>query len=375
MTELKDRLDRAIDKALAEQRIVGAVVLVARDGTTAYRRSAGLADREAGRPMQEDAIFRLASISKPLVSATALTLMERGVLHLNDPVTKWLPDFRPKLDDGSTPKITLRHLLTHTAGLGYGDPQPNDPYALAGVSGGLDQPGLGMEENLRRIASVPLYFAPGAGWRYSVAIDVLGGVIEKATGGRLGEAVAAYVTGPLDMRDTGFVVTDRGRLAAAYSEGVPPALMGDICEIAGELGRGTRFAPARIFNTASFHSGGGGMVGTAPDFLRFLEAIRSGGTPILKPETVALAGQNHIGNLPREEKDAGWRFGLMSAVLADPVAAKTKQSVGTLQWGGIYGHSWFVDRAASLSVVAFTNTAIEGCRGAFPTEIRDAVYG
>jgi CubicO group peptidase (beta-lactamase class C family) len=151
--------------------------------------------------------------------------------------------------------------------------------------------------------------------------------------------------------------------------------MGDACEVTGELGRGTYFVPDRILDLASFHSGGAGMAGTAPDFLRFLEAIRAGGAPILKPATVELAARNHIGDLPREEKDAGWRFGLMSGVLADPAAAASPQSQDTLQWGGLYGHSWFIDRARDLSVVAFTNTAVEGCLGAFPKEIARAACG
>jgi CubicO group peptidase (beta-lactamase class C family) len=116
------------------------------------------------------------------------------------------------------------------------------------------------------------------------------------------------------------------------------------------------------------------MAGTAPDFMRFLEAIRTGGAPILKPQTVAEASRNQIGDLAREEKDAGFRFGLMSAVLADPAAAQSPQSAGSLEWGGIYGHYWFVDRAAGLSVVSFTNTAVEGCLGQFPKEVRRAAY-
>ena len=369
MPEMAVRMDEAIDRAIAGNRIVGAVVMAAKGGEIVFRRAAGLADREAGRRIAEDAIFRLASVSKPMVAATALALIERGVLGLDEPATRWLPDFQPRLANGTTPEITVRHLLTHTSGLGYGDLAPGDPYRPARISGGLDQPGLAMAENLRRIASVPLYFVPGAAWRYGVSIDVLGAAIEQATGGRLGDAVATYVTGPLGMSDTGFAVTDRARLATPYAEDIPPNAMGDACEVTGELGRGTYFVPGRIFDAASFHSGGAGMVGTAPDFLAFLEAIRAGGEPILKPETVELAARNHIGDLPREEKDAGWRFGLMSAVLADPAAAQSPQSPGTLQWGGIYGHSWFIDRARDLSVVAFTNTAVEGCLGAFPKEI------
>ena len=298
MTSMKSRLDGAIDDAIAGNRIVGTVILVARDGEPAYRRTAGMADREAGRAMAENTIFRFASLSKPMVAATALALVERGTLGLDHLAADWLPDFRPRLLDGYTPDITIRHLLTHTAGLGYATAAPDDPYREAGISGGLGEPGLGMEENLRRIASVPLFFEPGTGWRYSVALDVLGAIISKAYGGTLSEAVAALVTIPLGMPDTGFAVTDAARLAAAYADSpTGPVLMGDPHVVASGPGKGLIFSPSRIFQTTSFQSGGSGMAGTAPDFLRFLEAIRTGGGPILKPETVEEALRNQVGDL------------------------------------------------------------------------------
>lgn len=155
--DMAARLDAAIDRAIAEKRIVGTVVLVARDGEVVYRRAAGLADREAGKPMAEDAIFRLASITKPIVSAAAMRLVEEGRIALDDPVTRWLPDFRPRLPNGQAPEITLRQLLTHTAGLSYGFLDGEDgPYRRAGVSDGLGEPGMSLEENLERIASVQI---------------------------------------------------------------------------------------------------------------------------------------------------------------------------------------------------------------------------
>lgn len=372
---MESRLNRVLDAATESGRIVGAVVLVSRNGELVYERTVGLADRETSRPMTADTIFRLASVSKPYAAATALALCDRGVLALDEPITTWLPDFKPKLADGSTPKITLRHLLSHTSGLGYGERKPGDPYFEAGISGGLGQPGRDMEENLRRIASVPLYSAPGTAWRYGVSIDVAGGVIEAATGKRLGESVAELIIRPLGMTDTGFAITDRARLATPYAEGLPPNRMDAAYEVTGELGRGTYFDPSRCFDAASFHSGGAGMVGTAGDFMKLLEAFRVGGTPIMAPATFAEATRNQIGHLPREEKDNGWRFGLLSAVLADPAAANVPFSAGTMEWGGIYGHGWIVDRANGLSVASFTNTAVEGCLGAFPKDVRRAVYG
>ncbi|HTN82361.1 MAG TPA: serine hydrolase domain-containing protein, partial [Sorangium sp.] len=158
---LQRRLDAVVEAATAEGRIVGAVVVVARDGQVVYRRAAGFADREAGRPVREDTVFRLASMTKPIVSAAALALVDAGALGLDDPVTKWLPSFSPRLADGRAATITVRHLLTHTAGLNYTFMEPPDgPYHRERVSDGLDQPGLSLEENLARIAKAPLLFEP-----------------------------------------------------------------------------------------------------------------------------------------------------------------------------------------------------------------------
>lgn len=158
-------IDGAIEKALREKRLVGAVVLVAQGGEIVYRRAAGMADREAGKPMACNTLFRLASVSKPIVSTAALALMARGDMRLDDPVTRWLPDFRPRLADGTVPLLTLRHLMTHTAGLSYRFFQPEGGcYARLGVSDGMDEAALSLPENVRRIASAPLLAPPGAEW-------------------------------------------------------------------------------------------------------------------------------------------------------------------------------------------------------------------
>ncbi|WP_081770168.1 serine hydrolase domain-containing protein [Luteimonas huabeiensis] len=375
---LAARVDRVLERAVAEGRIVGAVVVVARDGRIVHARAAGLADREAGRPMTVDTPFRLASMTKPVVSVALMRLVEQGRLRLDDPVTRWLPGFRPRLADGSEPVVALHHLLTHTSGLGYGFQEPEDgPYHRLGVSDGLDHAGIDLDENLQRLARAPLHFAPGTAWRYSLGIDVLGAVIERASGRSLPEAVAQLVTGPLGMLDTGFVAVDPGALAVPYADGAPaPVRMP--AEIAvplpAEIGHAVRFAPDRAADRSAFPSGGGGMVGTAGDFVRLLEAVRSGGGALLRPETVAQMRRDQVG-AQAQTQGPGWGFGYGWAVLEDPAAAGTPQHRGTLQWGGAYGHSWFVDPVAGLSVVALTNTAFEGMSGAFPAEVRDAVYG
>jgi CubicO group peptidase (beta-lactamase class C family) len=279
------------------------------------------------------------------------------------------------LPDGTVPEIRLRHLLTHTSGLSYGFLEPaGSAYHWLKVSDGLDQPGLSLHDNLSRLAAVPLAFAPGTGWRYSLGLDVLGGVLEKVEGRGLADIVRDRVTAPLGLADTGFAVRDAGRLAKPYADGTPePVAMTDGMRVPF-FDTVATFAPSRILDAASYPSGGAGMAGTAGDVLTFLEAIRTGGAPILRAETVERMASDQVGT-EAQTQGPGWGFGHGWAVLVDPVPTGTPQAAGTLQWGGAYGHSWFVDRANALTVVALTNTAFEGMSGAFPAEIRDAVYG
>ncbi|NTX11280.1 beta-lactamase family protein [Myxococcus sp. CA056] len=368
-------LDPVIDKALADQRIVGAVVIVAKDGEVIYRRAAGFEDREAKKPLREDAVFRLASMTKPLVSVAALALIDQGKLSLEDPVTKWLPTFRPRLPDGREPVITVRHLLTHTAGLTYGFNQPaQGAYQKAQVSDGLDNPpGLTLEENLRRLATAPLASEPGEKWAYSLATDVLGAVVASAGGAPLPQVVSRLVTQPLGLKDTGFRVSDVSRLATPYADGKPvPVRMGKTFDI--PFGAGVvHYTPSRALDARAFPSGGAGMVGTASDYVKFLEALRKGGAPVLKQTTVEQLGSVHVGP-ESQPQGPGWGWGLASAVLIDPAPTHSPQSAGTWQWGGAYGHNWFVDPQRGLTVVALTNTALEGMSGGFPGAVRDAVY-
>lgn len=375
---LKARVDAVVDAALAEKRLVGGVVLVARDGETVYARAAGLADREAGKPVQLDTIFRYASLTKPIVSAAAMALLEAGAIGLDDPVTKYLPDFRPKLADGTEPTITLKHLLTHTSGLTYDFMEPPEsPYHQAGISNGFDTPGVTMEEELARVAAWPLNFPPGTAWNYSVSTDVLGAVLQKAAGMSLPEIVLAKVTGPLGMADTAFVPVDPARLAAPYKDGQPEPPRMAARDSTPFAVSPLNYAPDRYKDPNSFPSGGAGMLGTAPDFLRFLEAVRQGGAPILKPESVKRLTENAIGDIFVPIAGPGIGFSLGWAILKDPAAtgAPTPRSAGTWSWGGVYGGSWFVDPAKKLSVVILTNTAIEGMAGALTVGVGEAVYG
>jgi CubicO group peptidase (beta-lactamase class C family) len=379
-------IDAAVASALAEQRIVGAVILIARDGDVAVRRAVGLADRERKVPMREQAVFRLASLTKPIVTAAALRMVELGKFSLADPVTRFLPEFRPALADGEVPVITLRHLLTHTAGLSYCFMQPLDgSYHRAGVSDGAGEPGIPMDEELARITQAGLACRPGERWAYSVALDVLGAAMQVVEGDDLDGVVRKYVCAPLGLSSMGFDLqaSQRDLLVTPYADGKPAPVpipeegmrvhFPEGFPVYAGLA-GVNLAPARLFDGSSFRSGGGGMVGTAADMLTFIEAIRGGGAPILSADTVRAMMTVQTGDLPIVNRGPGFGFGYGGSLLVDPKAAMTPQSPGTFSWGGVWGHNWFVDSAKRLSVVSLTNTALEGMMGRYVRDLRDAVY-
>ncbi|MVT01332.1 serine hydrolase [Enterobacter sp. 10-1] len=378
LAPLSARIQAVVQQALDERRLVGVVVLAARDGALIHRQAAGWADRESRRMMTADALFRLASVSKPIVSTAALALVAQGRLSLDDSLDRWLPEFRPRLADGQPARIAVWQLLSHTAGLGYRffEADANGPYAQAGVSDGMDASGISLAENLRRIASVPLLYEPGTSWGYSLATDVLGALIERVHGEPLDAAVRQLVTGPLGMADTGFVAPDAQRVATAYVSDAPqphPLAEGEtVSPFEGAVG--IRYSPARIFDPQAFPSAGAGMAGTAEDFLRLQEALRQGGGAILPNALIAEMARDRTGDLELPNAP-GFGFGLGFSVLRDRTLAASPESEGTWRWGGAYGHSWFVDRALGLSVVAFTNTLYEGMSGRFVSDLRDAVYG
>jgi len=367
--DLVSRLDKIVDTAIASEKLVGTVTLVKRHGEELYSRAAGWLDREAKLPMRRDAIFRLASVTKPMVAATALAMVERGLIGLDNAVSDHLPYFRPKSPDGREARILVRHLLSHSSGLGYAFKNP-------AITTGLQQTELDHEANLTLIAAEPLLFAPGTGWEYGVNLDVLGAIIAAIHGGTLAEAVAHYVTGPLGMVDTGFEVRDESRLAVPYADG-PPGLrrMRDPDTLISPDGIPWRtFSPSRIFNRRAFQSGGSGMVGVPDELMTFFEAIRTGGAGILRPETIEMAASNQVGDLPRRPQDSGQRFGFLSAIVDDPAAANSPVGRGTLRWGGVYGHEWMIDAQNGITILVMTNTPMEGCVGQYRFDIRDAVY-
>jgi CubicO group peptidase (beta-lactamase class C family) len=367
-----DALDQVVDHAINSQRIVGLEIIAARDGEIVYNRAAGYADRELGHTVRLNEVFRLASMTKAIVSAAALALVDRGRLQLDRPITQWLPDFRPKSPQGREPVITLRHLLTHTAGLNYGFLEPEDgPYHRLGVSDGLDESGLTLEENLSRLAAAPLLFEPGADWHYSLGTDVLGAIIARVTGSSLQDAIRTIVTEPLGMSSVRFAVSEASAVATAYGDGDPaPARMGDRFSVPF-FGNKIHYSPRRTFNHWSYPSGGVGLVGTAGDYLKFLEEVRTGAGRVLRPDTAALMTRNAIGDL---KSGPGFGWGLGVQVLSNPAAAQSPLHAGAWTWGGVYGTHFWVDPSERLSFIALTNTAIAGMIGEFPAALQRAVF-
>lgn len=360
---MQARIDAVMDAALGS-RIVGCVVLVSRRGQPLYARAAGLADREDGRAMARDTVFRLASVTKPIVAVAALRMVDQGMLRLDDPVQRYLPDFRPQAPDGSRPDMTIQHLLTHTSGLSYG----GDGDHARGLSGPL----ISLDENMARLARQPLLFTPGSGWEYGMSIDVVAAALAVIDGPTVGDVVARHVTAPLGMADTAFGVDDPLRLAVPYRDGRPPVRMGEPELVVGDDGSVTAFSPQRILQPTAPQSGGAGMAGTADDVMTLLEAVLG---EFLSPESRALALGNRIGTIARRQSDAGKRFGYLGAVTVDPEAAGTVMPAGSVDWGGAWGHNWVLDPASGVCIVTLTNTAFEGCNGPFREEINRAVFG
>lgn len=369
------RIDEVWRRFVDQGRIVGGVLLLAQHGQLRYASARGWADREQQMPVSRDTRFRLASLTKLLTSVSVLRLCEVGVLNLNAAVTDWLPAFRPRLAGGREPLITLQQLLSHTAGLSYGfERMPDNAYERGGVSDGLDCVAFGLQENLRRLAGLPLLFEPGSAWGYSLATDVLGAVIEQATGLALSEAITRMVTGPLRMSATSFRPMQGLPLASAYKDSAgSPERIGDHGVLMLDSGR-ARLSPARAYDASAYPSGGAGLLGTADDYLSLLECLRLGGAPVLSPASTRRLLSNAIGQTLVAARGPGWKFGLGPMILTDPSAAGQRQGAGSWSWCGLYGSHYWVDPVFAISLVAMTNTATTGAWGEFAESMVDAIY-
>ena len=367
---LADRLARVaghIDAYVAAGKLPGALCLVSRGGEEALCHETGLADVARGRPMARDAVVRLYSMTKPVVSVALLTLYEEGRFQLDDPVANTIPEW-----DGLTvfaggdadrfitepaAPMTVKHLLTHTSGLTYGFMHAHPVDALYRRA---EVPGAGtLDDMAAKLAKLPLQFQPGSAWNYGVSTDVCGVLAQRFAGKPLDELVAERVTGPLGMVDSGFHVRSgaAGRLAACYRRKAPAAF-----ELADDS-EGSRY-----LTRPTFLSGGGGMVGTLDDYHRFARMLLGqgalGGERVLGRKTVEHMTRNQLpGNRDlaamgqpvfSETPYDGIGFGLGVSVVLDPAAANVLDSPGEFAWGGAASTYFWVDPVEEVIVVFLT---------------------
>ncbi len=356
------RIDHVLQQYIDQNRIAGVVALVLRDGKPVYERAIGWSDKEAGRKMTANTIFRIASQTKAITSTAILALVEEGKIGLNEPVWHFIPTFKKTMvavnDDagvGMVPAkraITIQDLLTHTAGISYGrEKYIADLYQAKGLgpaagngwyTADKDEP---ICETMERLGTLPFVSQPGAAFVYGYNTDILGCVVEKASGMPLDEFVRTRITQPLGLKDTRFFIppAERDRLAAVYFTGSD----GTIVRAAdGAAGQGSYVdGPRKSF------AGGAGLTSTAHDYARFLEMIRNGGAldgaRILSPRTVELMTTNQSGTL---HSTIGLGFGL-SFETVDRYGASGMAGVGAFGWGGAYGTNYQVDPKSHMVIV------------------------
>jgi CubicO group peptidase (beta-lactamase class C family) len=356
------RIDMMLQSYVDRGLLPGAVALVLRDGRPIYQKAVGWADKESKRQMRMDTLFRIASQTKAITSVAALTLVEEGKLGLSDPVGKYIPSFVKTMvavREGSETKlvsakrpITIRDLLTHTAGISYGtEPHIADEYAAKGLgpSAGAGWYFADKTETtcdaIERLGTLPFVSQPGEAWVYGYNTDVLGCVIERVAGQSLDRVIATRVTEPLGMTDTHFFVSpdQRDRLAAVYASGADGRA---IRAPEGGRGQGSYVdGPRRAF------SGGAGLVSTARDYGRFLEMIRGGGAldgvRILSPRSVAMMSTNQVGTL---HSPSGLGFGL-GFETTDRYGANGMEDVGSFGWAGAYGTIYRINPEQKLVIM------------------------
>jgi CubicO group peptidase (beta-lactamase class C family) len=389
------RIDAHFARYVDDGRLPGWLITVSRHGRLAYVARYGSRDLEAGLPVTDDTVWRLYSMTKPITSVAVMMLLEDGTLSLTDPVSAFIPSFADvrvfaggsdlrQVTVPAVEPVRIWHLLTHTAGLTYGfhRAHPVDAlYRAAGFEWGTP-PGVDLAQACDMWAGLPLLFQPGTEWNYSVATDVLGRVVEVASGQRFDEFLAARVFRPLGMTQTAFWADEQAapRLAALYTPD-----RGGQARRADALGKGALAPPGML-------SGGGGLVSTAADYHRFTQMLlhtaespagELDGIRLLSPRTVRYMTRNHLPGgldletfgrpLYAESPFRGVGFGLGFSVVIDPVPGKVICSAGEIAWGGAASTAFWVDQEEELTVSFFTQL-LPSSTHPIRQELRQLVY-
>jgi CubicO group peptidase (beta-lactamase class C family) len=380
-SERLERIDEVFRAHVSEGRIAGALGMVIRHGQVAYLSEWGMRDREAGDPLEADAIFRIYSMTKPITSVAVMTLWEEGHFFLNDPVGRYLPELRglevALLNEATSTEnipteranraVTIQDLLRHTSGFTYGIFSNTAVDTLYREANILGQPTLA--EMVSALGEIPLMFQPGTRWYYGVSTDVLARLVEVVSGMPFDRFLETRIFEPLGMSDTGFHVPPEKlrRFTRTYRHAGPDGVL--------TLGDTASFTmPPTLF------SGGAGLVSTAADYARFTQMLLNGGeldgVRVLGRKTVELMTADHLGDVPGP--GAGTGFGLGFAVKETAGLNGTASSVGEYNWGGLHGTSFWIDPEEDLigifMVQIYPNQSID-FRGQFKNLVYQALVG
>lgn len=387
--ERLSRIEKMVNDYVSKQNMNGGVALIVRDGKIAYYKAFGYDDLEAKKPMQKDAIFRIASQTKAITSVAVMMLFEEGKFLLDDAVSNFLPEFKsPRVLDkfnaadstyttvAAKREVTIRDLLTHTSGIGYaqiGSAEQNAIYYKAGVVGGIGVDKIVLADKMKILGKQPLFHQPGEKWTYGLNTDVLGYLVEVVSGMPLDQFFQKRIFEPLGMKDTYFYLPKekQNRLVNLYMEDSTgkSKKMPEVYKLNGDLYRDYP-------NTnGTYFSGGGGLSSTIYDYAVFLQMMLNGGTyngkRILSRNTVRMMTMNQIGDI-----GVGTgvnKFGLGFGVVTERGSSKLPVNEGTFDWGGMFATSYWVDPKEKL-VALFYRNAFPTRLGSFSNKYRVLVY-
>ena len=376
-TERLRRLDAAMKRLVDEKQVAGLVMLVERHGKIVHFNAAGQLDVRKTDPMQKDSIFRIYSMTKPVTGVAMMMLYEEGKWQLNDPVSRYIPEFghlkvyTGKNDDGTTKledakrSMTMRELMTHTAGLGY-VLSANNPVDKMIIDGNVLNAGAPLQTMIDGLAKIPLLAQPGTRWSYSIAVDVQGYLVEKFSGQSFADFARTRIFEPLGMKDTAFYVPKEklARFAQVHT-GSGSSLAVDV----------NRPDPTVVPLGAS---GGGGLFSTAMDYARFCEMLLQGGqlngVRLLAPRTVEMMRTNFVNPDPLKTMPPGTGWGMDFQIVTDAAAAGEPVSTGTFSWFGIAGTWFWIDPVKDLAFVGMVQHQSLGTTRAIHALSRSLVY-
>ena len=358
------RVDQLLQEYVAANRVPGAIALVMRDGQVLYRKAMGLENVAANTPLRPDAIFRIASQTKAVTSVGLMLLYDEGKFQLDDPVSKYLPAFRNgrvlatfNAQDSSyttvpaRSAVTIRQLFTHTSGISYpviGTREARAIYAKARIPSGIGTPTGSLAASMDALGALPLLHQPGERFTYGLSVDVLGRLIEVLAGQSLDQYLRKRLFEPLGMKDTFFYLPadKQGRLATLYTE--------DAAKNNAPMAPRDGLTPDYPKAPGTYFSGGAGLSSTIDDYAAFLQMLLNNGTyrgrRYLKPATVALITQNHIGDV----NEGANKFGLGFSLTTAQSARQPGLSAGSYEWGGIFGTTYWVDPKEKIVALIYT---------------------